>query len=104
MFLQVYSLDIPSFQLKRVFYYSLIRHSLNYFHSFPFVFDVFTQDIADLALECSEGDEKLEESLASERLGRKVEAMLDAVDTTLGNLERDFVSHQEGLDRVEREE
>ena len=50
-----------------------------------------------MALECSDGEERLEESVASERLGRKVEVMLDAVDTTLNDLERDFVSQENGL-------
>ena len=60
----------------------------------------FIQDIADLAQECSEGEEKLEESIASERLGRRVEAMLSKVDKTLSNLERDFVTRDEGDDTV----
>lgn len=63
-----------------------------------FSLSLFPQDIADLALECSEGEDELQESVASKRLGRKVESIIDQLDSTLGHLEKDFVSTKANLD------
>lgn len=52
-----------------------------------------SQDIADLAQECKEGEEQIAESVASRRLGRKVESMLGAIDQRLGVLEKDYVTN-----------
>lgn len=64
------------------------------------VFVLFFQDIEDLALECSDGDETLQESVASKRLGRKVESIIDVLDSTLSNLEKDFVYSKTNLDML----
>ena len=50
------------------------------------------QDVAELAEECQEAQEALTESKASVRLGRKVEDLIAQVDSTLWQLEKDYVS------------
>ncbi|XP_019852441.1 PREDICTED: LETM1 and EF-hand domain-containing protein 1, mitochondrial-like [Amphimedon queenslandica] len=52
----------------------------------------YCEDIADLAQECKEGEEQLAESVASRRLGRKVESMLGTIDQRLEVLEKDYVT------------
>ena len=48
-----------------------------------------TQDVEDLAKEC---EDELQESKASARLGRKVDAMIGRLDQALQELEDDLVS------------
>ena len=49
------------------------------------------KDIANLAHECAEGEEQLVESVASRRLGRKVETMISTIDETLADLEQQYI-------------
>ncbi len=62
----------------------------------------YSQDVADLAVECT--DEELQESKASARLGRRVEAMISKVDMTLQTLQSDFVSSGDSALRRMQEE
>ena len=52
----------------------------------------FFQDVAELVEESQEAQKELKESKASERLGRKVEGLITQLDSTLWQLERDYVS------------
>jgi LETM1 and EF-hand domain-containing protein 1 len=55
--------------------------------------DEFIEDVADLASECAESEEQLIESVASKRIGHKVESMLTAVNKALSDLEHDYILH-----------
>lgn len=50
------------------------------------------QDVAELAEECRGAEEELTESKASARLGKKVEAMISRLDSTLLQLEKDYIA------------
>lgn len=58
--------------------------------------------MADLAVECQ--DEELKESKGSARLGRRVEAMISKIDTTLQTLHDDLVdSSDSALEQMQKE-
>jgi LETM1 and EF-hand domain-containing protein 1 len=52
----------------------------------------YREDVAELAEECEEAQEELMESKASVRLGRKVEDLISQLDSTLWQLERDYLA------------
>lgn len=58
--------------------------------------------MADLAQECAEGEEQLAESVASQRLGRRVEAMLDTINKTLGDIEQEYIPDDTGNNSVDQ--
>ncbi len=54
-------------------------------------------------MECQ--DEELQESKGSARLGRRVEAMISKIDTTLQTLQKDLVdSSDSALERMQTEQ
>ena len=57
--------------------------------SAPYQTHTRVQDVEDLAKEC---EDELQESKASARLGRKVDAMIGKLDQALQELEDDLVS------------
>ena len=58
--------------------------------------------MADLAQECAEGEAQLAESVASQRLGRRVEAMLDTINKTLGDIEQEYIPDDTGNNSVDQ--
>ena len=61
---------------------------------------VCLQDVADLAEESQGEAEALKESKASERLGRRVEVMLNKIDHTLRKVESDYVADRDSQSSV----
>lgn len=58
------------------------------------------KDVADLVEECEGEDVSLKESKASVRLGRRVEVMLDKIDSTLHRLESEYVADKDSKSSV----
>jgi LETM1 and EF-hand domain-containing protein 1 len=52
----------------------------------------YREDVAELVEKSVGADEEITESKASVRLGKKVEAMISRLDSTLGQLEKDYVA------------
>jgi hypothetical protein len=63
-------------------YFNPLPNALTYTHT-------HVQDVEDLAKEC---EDELQESKASARLGRKVDAMIGRLDQALQEVEDDLVS------------
>lgn len=59
------------------------------------------QDVAELAEECVAAEEELAESKASARLGKRVEAMISRLDSTLLQLEDYIADGSRGLAHVQ---
>lgn len=51
-----------------------------------------------MAEECGEGEEQLAESVASKRLGKRVDAILNTINHKLTAIERDYVRGSDGDD------